>query len=871
MNKFLRLFFVAFLGLVGSTSFADDQVDELVWDAMGLDGTSNNYVDFSGIKFTSPAVYAGNAGTGTGQYIQLRSKNNNSGIVTTTSGGKLKSVTVAYNEATTGNRTLDIYGSNTPYQSAADLYGDAAGEKVGSIALGAAEMTLNVEGDYAYVGLRSNNGAIYIDKITVVWEEEGGGETKTATAIEFGEYLTRFTPGKDGDETNLPNVIVTAGDAIVEGAEVKWSLKMGNNWIMGEEEPSIGDGKVYIPNHSCGDLTLTASYAGDDKYEGSNKSYTLKVYKGFMNIQSILEEFPVVGGDTWAAKEAEWNKGYQASYWQVDMPEGGEPKSKEALVTYANGSYTYIKDDYGTLLLYGSGLGFKKGDKISGDFGNDQGFGGIYGTLKSYNGLLELAVNKDDVEFVVKSSDNPVEPKTITLAELNQTNMNEFVRIEDAEFVEANNKNLTFKVGDETFAVFNQWNIDVTALESGAEYILEGMGSVYYKNEAVTNQLYLISFDKKNAGVKTATSVEFSHDFMTRFTPGKDGDETNLPNVLVTAEDAIVEGAEVKWNLEMGNNWIMGEEEPSIGDGKVYIPNHSCGDLTLTASYVGDDKYEGSTNSYTLKVYKGYMRIQSILEEFPVVGGDSWAGKEAEWNKGYQASYWQVDDQFSPKTAIVTYANGSYTYIKDEYGSLLLYGSGLGFKKGDEVALDMAPSIPPHYSGVYGTLKSYNGLLELAVNKDDVELYVKSSDNPVEPKTITLDELNQTNMNEFVRIEDAEFVEANGKNLTFKVGDETLAVYNQFGIKVADDEGKSLFEPGTKYDLEGMGDVYWKNQTLTNQLYLISFEKVDETNIKNVQSSMLNVQSEKSYNISGQPVTRTYRGVVIQNARKVLR
>ena len=133
-----------------------------------------------------------------------------------------------------------------------------------------------------------------------------GGETKTITKVEFsGDYLTRFTPGKDGDETELPTAVVKAGDVAVEGAAIKWSLKMGSNWIMGEEEPSIGDGKVYIPSGSSGDLTLTAKYDGDDTYEASAKSYTLKTYKGFINIQDVLEQFPQVGGDSWATKEAE--------------------------------------------------------------------------------------------------------------------------------------------------------------------------------------------------------------------------------------------------------------------------------------------------------------------------------------------------------------------------------------------------------------------------------------------------------------------------------------------------------------------------------------------------------------------------------------
>ena len=498
MNKILHFLFVALMGFVGSTTFADDKTDELTWEGLGLGGSNSSYAPFADITFNSSAVYAGIASSGTGKYIQLRSNKSDAGIVTTKSGGKLKSVTITFNEQTT-DRAIDIYGKNEPYEVVPDMYDtNKKGELIGSIAANGESFTLTPDISYKYVGMVAHNGAIYIDKIIVVWEE-AQGETKTITSVGLtGGYPTRFTPGKDGDETNLPGTIVTAGETAVEGAEVKWSLKMGDNWIMGEEEPSIGDGKVYIPNHSCGDLTLTASYAGDDKYEGSSKSYTLKVYKGFLNIQSILEEFPVVGGDTWAAKEAEWNKGYQASYWQVD--EQFSPKT--AIVTYANGSYTYIKDEYGSLLLYGSGLGFKKGDEVALDMAPSipPHYSGVYGTLKSYNGLLELAVNKDDVELYVKSSDNPVEPKTITLDELNQTNMNEFVRIEDAEFVEANGKNLTFKVGDETLAVYNQWNIKIddeeNGLKTGTKYTLTGMGCIYFKNETLTNQLYLTNFEE---------------------------------------------------------------------------------------------------------------------------------------------------------------------------------------------------------------------------------------------------------------------------------------------------------------------------------------------------------------------------------------
>ena len=693
----------------------------------------------------------------------------------------------------------------------------------------------------------------------------GGGDVKTLTNIELSDdYVTRFTTGKDGDETPLPTATVKVGSENLAGAEAKWSLKMGDNWVMGEEEPSIGNGMVYIPSGSHGNLVLSAKYAGDDTYESSSKSYTLKVYKGYLNIQDVLEQYPTVGGDSWVTKEAAWTKGYQASYWQVDMPEGGEPKGKEALVTYANGTYTYIKDDYGTLLLYGSNLGFKQGDIISGDLGEGK-IGAIYGTLKAYNGLLEMAVNKEDVEFVVKSSGNAVEPKTIVFSELNQTNMNEYLRIEKAVFVEANNKNLTFKVGEETLPVYNQWSIDVTTLEPGVEYTLEGMGCIYYKSGALTNQLYLTSF----ASVKPAATVELAEGYQTRFTTGKDGDEAPLPAATVKGGDAVIEGATVTWSLKMGDNWAMGEEEPSIGDGKVYIPQHSCGDLILTARYAGDATYEAGSKSYTLKVYKGYMNIQDVLEQFPEVGGGSWATKEAEWTKGYQASYWQVDmpegGQPKGKEALVTYVNGFYTYIRDDSGALLIYGGGLGFKKGDIITGDLGEG---RIGGIYGTMKAYNGLLELAVTKTDVEFVAKSSGNAVEPKTISVDELNQSNVSEFLRIERAVFVGAdkqNQKKLTFMVDKKEFLVFNQWGVNVAG------LKEGAEYTLEGMGSIEYKNGELSNRLNLTGFSASSEDPDAIGNVSVTDKAVGQRYNLSGQPVTRTYRGIVIQNARKVFR
>ena len=351
---------------------------------------------------------------------------------------------------------------------------------------------------------------------------------------------------------------------------------------------------------------------------------------------------------------------------------------------------------------------------------------------------------------------------------------------------------------------------------------------------------------------RQATTIELGGGYMTKFTYGPDGDGVNLPTATVKAGETEVTGATVTWAAEKvsGNDALT----PTISGNKINIPNHSYGKLNVTASYAGDaTTYQPSTKSYTIDVYKGRMNIAEILEDFGNKG-------EEDWSAGIPTSLWMVEDygggMLFVSNPTVTYVNGSYTYIKDDYNNnLLLFGSGLGFQKGDVITSDQGGG---EYVPIYGDLKTYNGLLELAVTQNNFQVY--SSGATVTPETITPMFLS-TSMNAYLKIEDAVYKSADGRNLTF-TADETDFIVRQNWTNVAIDG----LEVGATYTLEGMGAVY----NTTPQLYLISFEKTaDATAIKNIDADAANANAP-IYNLAGQQVTNSYKGVVIQNGKKRL-
>ena len=160
---------VSYTPIVGAT-------DTLTRATTGVTGGSTSYSSWSGKIGTSGAVYAGQSAGGNDS-IQLRSNNSNSGVIMTTSGGRVTKVSVVWQASTQSDRVLNIYGKNSAYSAPTDLYDSSKqGTLLGTITCGTStELTIN--GDYTFIGIRSNSGAAYLTSITIQFG--GGSENPT--------------------------------------------------------------------------------------------------------------------------------------------------------------------------------------------------------------------------------------------------------------------------------------------------------------------------------------------------------------------------------------------------------------------------------------------------------------------------------------------------------------------------------------------------------------------------------------------------------------------------------------------------------------------------------------------------------------------
>ena len=291
----------------------------------------------------------------------------------------------------------------------------------------------------------------------------GAGSGKKVTTIEFsGDYETRATCGKD-ESVNLPTATVKSEGAAVAGATVTWESNK-------TDIATIDGNKVKIANGTQGEVTIKASYAGNDTYDATTKSYKLTVYKGTGLLKELVKFVDLDNGMT----------------------------SVPNTVTFASGKYIYLTDGTNNLLFYGTNSKeLKKGDKVSGDLGGGN-IGAMWGKLYRYHKLPEFSFTEMDIKVV--SEGNVVEPKTITFDKL-PDNLNAFVKIENVVF-----DGTAYKIGDEVLTIKDQFNVvEAAGLEANTTYTIEGMVGLYDE----THQLYPISFTKQGGGSDPTPSGDF--------------------------------------------------------------------------------------------------------------------------------------------------------------------------------------------------------------------------------------------------------------------------------------------------------------------------------------------------------------------------
>ena len=304
-----------------------------VWDVLNREFTGRTgtiYGDWTGTG-TSGAVYAGQSAGGN-EAIQLRSKNSNSGIVTTVSGGKATKIAVVWNDNTVSESTLDIYGKNSAYSLPTDLYNSSTqGTKLGSIVMGTST-ELTITGDYEYIGMRSASGAMWIDEIEVHWSQDGDTPPATTYTVSFDANGGTGTMANVTTESSF--TLPACGFTAPEGKEF-------DCWAVDGDENTYAPGDTY---------TLT----GNTTFIAQWKDLPIVNYTDMMlkrvpaNGDTVVIYYPKASKVMTAESYYFNNKKYELAAADATLTDNVLAVPDEAVrltVSVADGKYTFVTAD----------------------------------------------------------------------------------------------------------------------------------------------------------------------------------------------------------------------------------------------------------------------------------------------------------------------------------------------------------------------------------------------------------------------------------------------------------------------------------------------------------------------------------------------
>ena len=437
MNKRFTLLLAAWLLMACIPLWGQTRVnvtDVLTRELTGVTGTT--YTSWSGVTSNSNAVYAGQSAGGN-DVIQLRSNNNNSGIITTASGGTVTSVSVVWNSNTANGRTLNVYGKDSEYTSPTELYNaETQGTLIGTIVNGTST-ELVISDNYAFIGLRSSSGAMWLNEIDITWST--GGTQQNVSAPTFSP-----AGGVYGEPQTVTINCATAGATIYYTTD--GSIPTTNS-------------SVYSSPLTISETTTVKAMATKAGMNNSNVATATYTIQEMTNITTIagLWELATNVGTTATLTSVTFNNWY---------------------VTGVRNSQVCVSDGQYGFVIYQSGHGFSAGDKLNGTV--------TCNALLYQNHYAELTgVHASDLT-VVPNQEMPVLSTTIN--NLVVQNYGTAINLGTLTY---NGTAFEDEQGH-TIVPYNNFNLSpnpITTLETGTQYNVKGVSIIYWTGDGQTQQI----------------------------------------------------------------------------------------------------------------------------------------------------------------------------------------------------------------------------------------------------------------------------------------------------------------------------------------------------------------------------------------------
>lgn len=796
--KFLTFFLTALLAF--GVGWAGEETDVITVQDLGNNIAGfTTYKDFSNISLNT-AVYAGNCAGGSNDSpsIQIRTSKP-SGIVSTTSGGTIKSVKIFFNSATTNGRVVDVYAKNTAYTSVVNLFStENQGTKIGSVtkAENALEHTITPTSDYQYIGIRSNNSALYLDKIEIVWEVPDAGEPVIRvdpTSLTINEDGGSFNV--TGTNLNDDNVGVTAPDGfsrttndqdwgfINQGGSVSGTayvnytgrdLVASGTVTAANNQTSASVAVTYRPDiYLYGDLSDNNHDDWGDIADGQmerngdvySKTITLNE-KGFLLFARKTGETygwddnrlffgPVTDGQNWqyvndATDDLDLNANVGSQYWPIQLNDAGEytitidAAKKTFSISKSAGPVTYVKvtstddvTDGNYLIVYeGSNVALDGSLQTLDATGNTQHVDIDNGTITT---AAPIYFTYDANAKTMKSASGFFIGHTGTKNTLDQSATNGYVN------------NISFDSNGNALIINNADNYELKFNKSSGQERFRYFSS---GNTQQPIQLY-----KEYNPNKVATPT---------FSPAA-GTYTEAQTVTISC---ATDGAIISYSTDGGNTWTEGNT--------VTVSENMT--IQAKATKAGMEDSNVATASYTINLPVSVEKIADL--------------NNLAKDKAFV---------FTNKAVVVYNDTENHQMWIQDYeptaGGAMVYGEQT-FNANDVLA-----------AGWTGTWTEYG---KTNPKKEIVDL-IAQTDGIKEPVAMKRTALSESNINEYVLVEDVSI----SSDMKINLGNrgEVLLYTNKFGLY-------SDFTPveGFKYNIKGIVDVF--NSTL--EIYPLSIELVKQ-------------------------------------------